>query len=132
MTQQSQGRLRVAGALAAVLVCGGAATAAADDGWDGVSPNFGLGRGVNQVVEQYDQMSRTQEVGSSQSPNQLNRTAVTDIRASRLDRNRDGVVDVHERQVSRERVTQMDQNQDSQSQSGERRDSSRSKQRRHQ
>ena len=104
----------------------------ADDGWDGVSPNFGLGRGVNQAMDQYDQLSRTQGGRQGQESSSSNQVGSTDIRANRLDRNHDGVVDVHERQVSRDRVVPLDQSQEAQSPSGDRRGAGSSKHRRHQ
>lgn len=111
----------VAGAMGVVVLCGVMAGGVwADDGWDGVSPNFGLPRGVNQAIEEYDQMSRTQSVRQSQDSNQHSQVGSTDIRANRLDRKHNGVVDVNERQVSRDRVIQLDQNQSGQSQSGDR------------
>lgn len=113
-------RRLVIGTLAAVLACGSyTGTAWAEDGWDGVSPNFGQSKGVNQAMEQYDRMEHGQAARQGQS-REANQAGSTDIRANRLDRNRDGVVDVHEKQVSRDRVIQLDQSQDGQSQSGER------------
>ncbi len=134
MPYSAQGRMRlIVGTLSAVMVCGGYAGAVwAEDGWDGVSPNFGQSRSVNQAIDEYDQMSRTQAARQSQESNQQGHVGSTDIRASRLDRNHDGVVDVNERQVSRDRVIQLDQNQDGQSQSDERRRAGHSKPRRHQ
>ncbi len=66
MMQGAFGRKQlVVGTLAALLACGGS-VAMAEDGWDGMAPNFGQSRGVNQAIEQYDEMSRTQAGRSSQ------------------------------------------------------------------
>ena len=130
MMQGAFGRKQlVVGTLAALLACGGS-VAMAEDGWDGMAPNFGQSRGVNQAIEQYDEMSRTQAGRSSQHPQQSGDVGATDMRATRLDRNRDGVVDVRERQGVRDRVMQLDQ--DGQSQSSDRHGASHSKSRRHQ
>lgn len=132
MMQGAFGRKRVVvGTFAVLLACGGfAAVAVAEDGWDGISANFGQSRGVNQAIEQYDEMSRTQASRSSQHSQQSGDVGATDMRATRRDRNRDGVVDVREQQGGRDRVMQLDQ--DGQSQSGDRHGASHSKSRRHQ
>lgn len=121
MSRRTGQKSVVLGTMASVALCGVLAGGVrADDGWDGVSPNFGLPRGVNQAIEQYDQMGRTQGVRQSQESSQSSQVGSTDIRAGHLDRNRDSVVDAHEKQISRDRVVQLDQSQDSQSRSGER------------
>ncbi|TKB76119.1 MAG: hypothetical protein E8D45_06950 [Nitrospira sp.] len=132
MSQGSNGRRRwVIGTLAAVIACGGyAGTAWADNGWNGDASNFGESKGVNQAMEQYDQMERNQAAREGQS-REANQAGSTDIRASRLDRNRDGVVDVNEKQVSRDRVIQIDQNQSGQAQAGDRHGVGHSNPRRH-
>lgn len=132
MRHGAQGCRRwVIGTLAAVIACGGYVGAAwADDGWDGGAPNFGQSKDVNQAMEQYDQMERNQAARQGQSREGI-QAGSTNIRASRLDRNRDGLVNVHEKQVSRDRMIQLDQSQHGQAQAGDRHGVGHSKPRRH-
>ena len=132
MRRGAYGRRRwVIGTLAAVIACGGSIGATwADDGWSGGAPIFAQSKDVNQALEQYDQMVRNQTALQGRS-HEGTQVGSTDLRASRLDRNRDGLVSVHEKQVSRDRIIRLDEIQHGQAQAGDRQGVGHSTPRRH-